>query len=360
MASLLTHKDLSKLLGVSETTVKSYRRKFPGCVPVANAGKPIRFTPEAADVCKRIRDLFELGMAVSEIRHRLSEEFDWIEVAEPKQKQLQKEPSLSDSKALPETFQPVATSVASLAKSMVGISQQQNSILKRLESLESRFVALDGLFRSVSGGTLEESCGSHSGSMDYADRLDRIESELADIMSFLKELNSSFVVNGKKHSESDTMYGHSLESDSARCFSGDEPYGAIAREQKNTHISQKDEEKIIAWSGLPLFAKNELGQYGNVAGRGGRSRFNINDLKAVLAHRILPPDHFTVSWKRSGQENWFLIEISWNGRKESWRLLLTPARTIKGMDIIVAERVFKNDMEVSTALLYEFIAEIIG
>ena len=69
----LTHKDLADLLKVSETTVKSYRRKFPGCIPVASQGKPIRFPAVAAEVALRIRDLFELGMSVEEVRLRLAE-----------------------------------------------------------------------------------------------------------------------------------------------------------------------------------------------------------------------------------------------------------------------------------------------
>ncbi len=75
----LTHKDLAKALGVSETTIKSYRRKFPACITVASKGKPIRFAPEAETVCRRIQALFALGMAVEDVRTRLAEEFAWIE-----------------------------------------------------------------------------------------------------------------------------------------------------------------------------------------------------------------------------------------------------------------------------------------
>lgn len=75
----LTHKDLAKALGVSETTIKSYRRKFPACIVVASKGKPLRFMPEAETVCRRIQALFALGMAVEDVRVRLAEEFAWIE-----------------------------------------------------------------------------------------------------------------------------------------------------------------------------------------------------------------------------------------------------------------------------------------
>ena len=56
MADTYTHKDLANLCSVSETTIKSYRRKFPGFIPVLTRGKPIRFKKDAGDVCLKIRD----------------------------------------------------------------------------------------------------------------------------------------------------------------------------------------------------------------------------------------------------------------------------------------------------------------
>lgn len=69
----LTHSDLAAAVGVSVTSIKSYRRKFPGFIPVASWGKPIRFTPEALDVCRKIRDCFDQGMSVSETEKKLRE-----------------------------------------------------------------------------------------------------------------------------------------------------------------------------------------------------------------------------------------------------------------------------------------------
>lgn len=67
----LTHKDLGDALNVSVTTVKSYRRKFPGYIPVAGYGKPIRFQPKALEVCTKIRECFEQGLSVTETEKRL-------------------------------------------------------------------------------------------------------------------------------------------------------------------------------------------------------------------------------------------------------------------------------------------------
>ncbi|MDO9631884.1 MAG: helix-turn-helix domain-containing protein, partial [Humidesulfovibrio sp.] len=70
-----THRDLAGLLGVSETTVKSYRSKFPGFLPVAREGKPVRLHPEALEVCRHIRDLFADGLTITQATERLKTEF---------------------------------------------------------------------------------------------------------------------------------------------------------------------------------------------------------------------------------------------------------------------------------------------
>ncbi|MHC1699887.1 MAG: helix-turn-helix domain-containing protein [Humidesulfovibrio sp.] len=70
-----THRDLAGLLGVSETTVKSYRSKFPGFLPVAREGKPVRLHLESLEVCRRIRDLFADGLTILQTTERLHTEF---------------------------------------------------------------------------------------------------------------------------------------------------------------------------------------------------------------------------------------------------------------------------------------------
>ncbi len=70
-----THRDLARALGVSETTIKSYRSKFPTFLPVARQGKPVRLHPEALDVCRRIRDLFADGLSILQTSQRLIAEF---------------------------------------------------------------------------------------------------------------------------------------------------------------------------------------------------------------------------------------------------------------------------------------------
>ncbi|MBU1041457.1 MAG: MerR family transcriptional regulator [Proteobacteria bacterium] len=70
-----THRDLAGLLGVSETTIKSYRSKFPGFLPVAREGKPVRLHQESLEVCRRIRDLFADGLTIAQTTQRLRSDF---------------------------------------------------------------------------------------------------------------------------------------------------------------------------------------------------------------------------------------------------------------------------------------------
>ncbi|MDP3428419.1 MAG: MerR family transcriptional regulator [Humidesulfovibrio sp.] len=70
-----THRDLAGLLGVSETTIKSYRSKFPGFLPLAREGKPVRLHQESLEVCLRIRDLFAEGLTIAQATESLRHEF---------------------------------------------------------------------------------------------------------------------------------------------------------------------------------------------------------------------------------------------------------------------------------------------
>jgi len=74
-AQTYTHRDLARELGVSETTIKSYRSKFPTFLPVAREGKPVRLHPEALTVCLRIRDLFADGLSILQTTQILKSEF---------------------------------------------------------------------------------------------------------------------------------------------------------------------------------------------------------------------------------------------------------------------------------------------
>jgi len=118
-----THRDLARLLGVSETTVKSYRSKFPSFLPVAREGKPVRLHPEALDVCQRIRDHFADGLTVIRTSELLRAEF----------KEYPHNRRLSISKVLPGA----SGLELGLGERLEGLVQAQELASQRLEQLEA-------------------------------------------------------------------------------------------------------------------------------------------------------------------------------------------------------------------------------
>jgi hypothetical protein len=139
-ADSLTHKDLADLLGVSETTIKSYRRKFPGCFPVASRGKPIRFKSGSKDIALRIRDAFSAGMSVEELGVKLELEFPWFSCANGNE--LKNSSASVNPEDLSKRF---AAAMGSLAKSMLSMANKQEEILKILKRIEDRFFDSSGL-----------------------------------------------------------------------------------------------------------------------------------------------------------------------------------------------------------------------
>ncbi len=125
-----THRDLAKALGVSETTIKSYRGKFPTFLPVAREGKPVRLHPEALDVCRRIRALFAEGLSITQTMQALRHEF--------KEYPLNRRLSIPQSRNrdVPPEAAAQAPGTDSLAERIQALTTAQDMALQRMEQLE--------------------------------------------------------------------------------------------------------------------------------------------------------------------------------------------------------------------------------
>ena len=133
MADTYTHKDLAKLCGVSETTIKSYRRKFPGFIPVLTRGKPIRFKGEASEVCLKIRDCFDKGMSVNETHKVLKENFKEQPSSTPRRVSAAPEASGVVSQEYLEKF---FTTAGQMMQGMAALATAQAKAGHRLEKVE--------------------------------------------------------------------------------------------------------------------------------------------------------------------------------------------------------------------------------
>ncbi|BCS89060.1 helix-turn-helix domain-containing protein [Pseudodesulfovibrio sediminis] len=143
MTDIYTHKDLASLCGVSETTIKSYRRKFPGFIPVLTRGKPIRFKKEAGDVCLKIRDSFAKGMSVNETHKVLKENFKEIPQVRSRRTSVSAGTGQPAAESAPmegvsqEYMKKFFATAGQMMQGMAGLATAQVKAERRLQKVES-------------------------------------------------------------------------------------------------------------------------------------------------------------------------------------------------------------------------------
>jgi DNA-binding transcriptional MerR regulator len=371
-----THKALADLLGVSETTVKSYRRKFPGCIPVANQGKPIRFTADAEVVATRIRDFFETGMSVRDVRARLAGEFSWISPEQPKN------PARNGPELAPE----ISAGVSNMAKSMVAMTQQHKALLSRLQGMESLLEDL-GIKNGRDGEDPRRDARAAAREREHhleerLNRLDDATRNLTDNLASLTERLDRFLGRRDSAAQAWTQDDAAAALAAASRIVAETAPPALGPERNpdpplspSPSLTESSVSKVIPLSGIPLVDKRRAGSaddrtasgaftaappsepprhffslplvvrtgQGNYvsAGGRGRGRFSINDLKAMLIYGYTPPNHFTLRWENHGQGWWCHLEQH-SGRL-AYRLLLMEMPSPKGGAMAEVLQVKKND-----------------
>ena len=320
-ATTLTHKNLADSLGVSETTIKSYRRKFPGCFPVASVGKPIRFTESSLDVALRIQALFAQGMSIQEVRLRLSGEFSWISPAGEKAGRPAKELGPQD----------IQNGLSTLAKSMVSMGQQQQAIAKRLATLEEtlRTLGAGATGSTAAPVTVQEGAkaasavqGEDSGLL--ARRMDALETvtgkltrAMSTVIEKLDTLATRSVVSApvaatgaaaagteaEQQPQADELHVSNVVSFPSRPQAQPDPPQDVARH----HATGASEEPPRSFFALPLLVRTADGRFINASSR-GRGKLNLNDLKAMLVYGFTPPNHFSLHWEKSAGSWWLHLE----------------------------------------------------
>lgn len=396
----LTHRDLARLLGVSETTVKSYRRKFPDCIPVASQGKPIRFTAEAAAVSLRIRDLFEMGMSVEEVRARLAAEFAWIAPEAPAQGQDDgDEPAAPPQPARVELPQDFTLAVSNLAKSMVGLTQQQNAILKRVQHIETLITASapagDGVARATGtpgrpawldeaqalAARFEALLGAVAGSEGSDDRQSAPAAPtpaphaMSDMsgMSGMSGMSAAPASPAPETFATPALPDGEPDGDDAQAATTPAPSGgrvvpfpgglaappsSVPGAPDAVFPAQQDPPRHLL--ALPLVVQSPQGEFLGVAGR-SRGRFCINDLKAMLAFAFQPPDHYALRCEPTEEGGWWLtLEQPQAETPYDVVLLVDESVTPRGNQVAVVRRYVANGVESHPTEIYGFLRAVQG
>ncbi len=350
MSQTYTHKDLARKLKVSETTIKSYRRKFPECIPVASHGKPIRFLAEAVAVCTRIRDLFDMGMSIEEVRGRLSQEFPWISlVADEKSQQPQ------NSGVMPQEF---TTALSNLAKSMVTLLQQQNTIIERMGTLETALEEARTLAVPREGGlktadfkaVLEDLQGYLRNALMPLQQLQRLN-EVQGATEVLHQAAASMVDAAQiMRSLADRGKGQPQENEpSSKVVRFPVAANAQQAEQAAPGVPQDPPRAFLL---KPMVVRAVNGAYIGAGGK-NRGRFTLNDFKALLVYGRQPGEHFSLHWEQAGSD--WIATLTQRGAEASgkWRLQLKEAMSQSGVGVVELTGFAANDRSTHPA---EFVA----
>ncbi|WP_291330037.1 hypothetical protein [Desulfovibrio sp. UCD-KL4C] len=193
-----THKDLSAIAGVSVTTIKSYRKKFPEFFMIAGHGKPLRFKKGADKLCMRIKELFANNLSTKQIRDKLLIEFESVKDNHPLSVSTKKsdESSLELEKLTRVTMQ--------MMNGLAGLVTSQARAEQRLAKVEKKLAELIEKQETTSSGQ------------------DHLLSEIKEIISSAGVLPQSEKVTAKKvitikkdHGDSSS---YTIESDSSPVY----------------------------------------------------------------------------------------------------------------------------------------------
>ncbi len=353
----LTHRDLAQALGVSETTIKSYRRKFPLFIPLYSQGKPLRFKPQALEVCRTIRDGFGADLSVEEVRSRLSLQF-------PDVVKNRKDSVSVESPGAAPVEVPLAGSLQSLALAMERLAKAQEETHRRLgqvQEIMGDFLTLqlgreDAFARGVEA--LQQSWERSLGEL----RLERPQVEAAQSAA------SPDATDGAGLAAPPGEQGRTLrvtvqnvfgESAEYRIASGLEPRSVSAPEPASAgEGAQAPTEPPRLLTVLPLVVRSATGEYLGVAGK-AEGAFCLQDLDALLGRAYAPPHHFGREWRHLGGTAWQLrLEQADAIRPQRYVLELEPVQTPKGNTVTLLRRFEVQGREMPPPNLYALIRQL--
>lgn len=364
----LTHKDLATLLGVSETTIKSYRRKFPEFIPLASRGKPLHFPPEAGRICLAIQDAFKRDLSLEETRQALATRFPRLEHVE----NIDSE-SIGDGIKHDENKQ-VAKDDSWLeldarVRELVQAQAETNQRLSKLHELFADYLTLhlgreDQFTRGIE--QLQRSWDEHLTQLRRlaAERAEQPAPPTPDPKTPPPRAAAP-IEPRRKRVRVENMYGGVSEYLLETAPDAGRPQASGAKEDaakdagpdptvvlRPRPAAAPDEEFLR----LPLVVRSEQGEYLGIAGRAERA-FCLNDFLGLLKKSYPPPRHFAVQWSPgAGRASWRLeIEQSDAIRPERYRLELEPAVTPKGNKVSLLSQLLIDGRDAPTPNLYALI-----
>jgi DNA-binding transcriptional MerR regulator len=303
-----THRELSNITGVSVTTIKSYRKKFPEFFFIVGHGKPLRFRKGADKLCLRIRDLFNKNLSVRQIRDKLLTEFE--SVKENSQLSVNKDISQVNN----EDFEKLAKTTAQMMNGMAALVTAQAKSEQRLVRMEKslkEFIAAQSEKNSETAEILKEikEIISASGGLQQPERI-----------------TAKKVVTIKKDDGDSESY--SLDADSS------------AIEPESDFLE------------LPVVIHSDTGDFLGMPGKPGHP-FTLEELVNLVS--IRKEDNSAKVWHRQGRD-WVLAVKAPEG--PLYELHFSRTHTPKGNIVSFFKRLDINSESQSPAEILSFFREM--
>ena len=307
-AETFTHRDLSSITGVSVTTIKSYRKKFPEFFFIVGHGKPLRFRKGADKLCLRIRDLFNKNLSVKQIRDKLLTEFESVK----------QDRQLSEKEEIPHVN---SDDLGKLAKTTAQMMNGLAALVTAQAKSEQRLARIEKSLKEL----VQDQSETPS---DTADILQEIKEILASSggLQQPERVTAKKVVTIKK--DDGEYESYSLDTDSSAI----EP--------------EKD------FLELPVVIHSDSGEFLGMPGRPGQP-FTLEELvNMVIVHK---ESNSSKVWHKQGRD-WVLAVKAPEGRLHE--LYFSRTHTPKGNIVSFFKRLDIDSVSQSHADILSFFREV--
>lgn len=324
MADTYTHKDLAALCGVSETTIKSYRRKFPGFIPVLTKGKPIRFKAEAGDVCLKIRDCFARGMSVNETYKVLKQHFKEERPARQRRGPATA-PAGQPAGVSQEYLEKFFETAGQMMQGMAGLATAQAKSEQRLRKVESvleKLLEVEASNKEIIRQLLEQRAGEPA-----------------------PEPVNSFAEAPQTEAEPKVR--------ARKIVNVRSPEGEVKSYALEKEKPQDDAEPIQppdAFLNTPIVIRNDQGEFLGVPGR-----LPLSGFLEILTREAEENGASLSNWTKEA-ETW--IHTMESPGRDTHKLYFNSTTTPRGNLVVLLERLDVNDTQTSPQFLQEFFRQV--
>ncbi|MFP5221444.1 MAG: MerR family transcriptional regulator [Acidobacteriota bacterium] len=337
----LTHALLAKALGVTVTTIKSYRRKFPEFFRTASLGKPIRFPAEVLELCRRIRHHFKRGLSVEETRKRLAQEFE--AVAQAPEEATAPQPA-------PEQGNASAQRIEDLLEGLFDLQNRTHSLMAELLAKLDTVADRLGQPQPAAGQTVRAARPAPSGriqrAMDDTTRAGLVRPGSAPRRDDPAPAAGANAASPVSLASSSAQAGHSGAGT------------GTAREGDPEQADQANGLRPPAqFLGMPVVVLSSGGDFLGVTNVTGRP-FTLEQFEAFLVGRARAEGGFSAAWVRQGQQWTLRLEGTHDGQDEAREHHFLQAVTPRGNTVARFASLSVNGKPASDAELQTFLRQV--